>query len=203
MISLNNIILASKSSIRQKLLSNSGVSFTAIGSNLDEETAKIAMRQDGLSPAEQAFELAKLKATKLSMGNDNLVIGCDQILNFKNEAFDKVDNLIEAKQRLKLFQGHTHSLEGSCVIMRNGQLIWRHDSCADLTMHSLSDDFLDAYIEKAGPQILDAVGCYELEGIGAQLFSQIKGDYFSILGLPLIELLGFLRQYDSKVAHET
>lgn len=197
MIKIKNIILASKSAIRQKLLENSGVEFCGKASNIDEELAKISMRADGLKPADQAFELAKLKALKISRGNDDLVIGCDQILNFNGEAYDKVDNLADAKQRLKLFQGQTHSLEGACVIMQDGKLIWRYDSKADLTMHSLNDEVIDEYLVRAGPQILNAVGCYELEGVGAQLFSKIKGDYFAILGLPLIELLGFLQNYQN------
>lgn len=195
MIKIENIVLASKSAIRQKLLQNAGIVFETIASNIDEETAKIGMREAGLTPTEQAFELAKMKAQKISNGNDNLVIGCDQILNYENMAFDKVDSLAVAKERLKLFQGKTHYLEGSLVIMKSGQLIWRFDSKAELTMHNLNDELIDEYIKAAGSQILHAVGCYELEGIGSQLFSRIKGDYFAILGLPLIELLTFLRQY--------
>ena len=199
MIKLNNIILASKSSIRQKLLQSAGVQFKAVAANIDEETAKVGMREIGLSPASQAFELAKMKAQKISNGNSDLVIGCDQILNFENQAFDKVDDIAQAKQKLKLLQGKTHYLEGSLVIMQSGNLIWRFDSKAELTMHSLTDEEINHYLEASGEQILNAVGCYELEGLGAQLFSKINGDYFAILGLPLIELLAFLRQYQTSL----
>lgn len=197
MINIPNLILASKSQIRAKLLLGAGVEFTAIASNVDEETAKIGMREQGLSPATQAHELAKIKAQKISAGNNNIVIGCDQILNFGGIAYDKANNLEQAKQRLKSFRGKTHSLENAVVIMQNGRLIWRSDKSANLTMHNFSDEFLDNYISRAMPSILHSVGCYELEGLGAQLFSKIEGDYFAILGLPLIELLAFLRQYKS------
>lgn len=195
MINIPNLILASKSQIRAKLLTNAGVEFSIKASNVDEETAKIAMREQGLSPAKQAHELAKIKAQKISIGNNNIVIGCDQILNFNGIAYDKAENLEIARQRLKEFRGQTHSLENAVVIMQDGKLIWRSDKSAFLTMHNFSDKFLEQYLTKSMPSILHSVGCYELEGLGAQLFSKIEGDYFAILGLPLIELLAFLRQY--------
>ena len=187
------LILASSSAIRRKLLADAGVAFTARNSMLDEENAKIAMREQQLNPAQQAHELALLKAKKISKGNDNFVIGCDQILALNGQAFDKAHDMESAKERLKALRGKAHVLETAIVIAREGKLIWRYDASPRLIMRNFSDEFLDSYLNISGERILSSVGCYQLEGMGSQLFEKIDGDYFSILGLPLLELLAYLR----------
>lgn len=187
------IILASTSYIRRQLLNDAGVEFEAKNSNLDEEMVKIGLRENGLKPHEQAHELAKLKAFKLSRGNDDFVIGCDQILSLEGQEFDKAASMDEARERLKTFRGKSHNLETAITILKNGQMIWRHDASPRLQMRNFSDEFLEYYLEKSGEQILKSVGCYQLEGMGIQLFDKIEGDYFSILGLPLLELMSYLR----------
>lgn len=191
------IILASQSAIRKKLLENANIEFIAINSGVDEELAKISLRQMGIKPQDQAHELAKLKAQKISNKYPNdFVIGCDQMLALNDEVFDKANNLEEAKQRLLYFRGKTHSLCNSVVIYHNNALIWRMDSAPKLKMRDFSDDFLDHYLNICGEKILSSVGCYQLEGMGLQLFEEIKGDYFTILGLPLIETTNFLRLHN-------
>lgn len=188
-----NLILASKSFIRRKILEDAKVPFEYKDSRLDEEMVKHSLRAEGLSPAEQAHELAFLKAQKVSIGRPEFVLGADQILSLDGKAYDKASNMIEAKERLKEFRGKTHRLETSIVIVQNSKLIWRYDCAPKLKMRDFSDEFLDYYLEEAGDEILSSVGCYQLENIGAQLFDKIEGDYFSILGLPLIETMAFLR----------
>ena len=191
------IILASQSYIRRQLMDNAMVDYIAINSGVDEEMAKLSLRQEGVAPKYQAHELAKLKAQKLSQKNPNdFVIGADQMLCLGNEVFDKAQSMDEARQRLQYFRGKTHYLQNAVVIYRNNQLIWRLDTAPKLKMRDFSDEFLDHYLEKSGDKILSSVGCYQLEGMGLQLFEKIEGDYFAILGLPMIETLAFLRQHD-------
>ncbi|KAF0117117.1 MAG: septum formation protein [Hyphomonadaceae bacterium] len=175
------------------MLADAGLEFTARDSMLDEENAKIAMREQQLNPAQQAHELALLKAKKISNGNDDFVIGCDQILALNGQAFDKAHDMECAKERLKALRGKAHVLETAIAIAREGKLIWRYDASPRLVMRDFSDEFLDNYLNISGERILSSVGCYQLEGMGSQLFEKIDGDYFSILGLPLLELLAYLR----------
>lgn len=193
----SKIILASQSYIRKKLLENAQIEFTAINSGIDEEMAKISLRQLGIKPKDQAHELAKLKAQKISNKFPNdFVIGCDQMLALGNEVFDKANNMKEAKERLLYFRGKTHSLCNAIVIYHNNNLIWRMDCAPKLKMRNFTDDFLEHYLNQCGEKILSSVGCYQLEGMGLQLFEEIKGDYFAILGLPLIETVNFLRLHN-------
>lgn len=194
------LILASTSAIRQKLLAHSGINFTAKNAFVDEETAKIALREQQLSTSQQAHELAFMKARKVSTGNDDYVIGCDQILSLDGQAFDKANDMATARARLQELRNKSHTLETAIVIARQGNLIWRFDASPRLSMRDFTDEFLDNYLKQAGENILSSVGCYQLEGLGAQLFEKIEGDYFSILGLPLLELLAYLRLH--KIAEE-
>ncbi len=139
--------------------------------------------------------MAELKALRVSRARpDDLVIGADQVLSFKGSLISKCASLVEAEDLLRRLRGHNHLLIGGLVLARGGASIWRHRGQASLTMRNFSDEFLKAYLRREGRGILETVGCYRLEGEGAQLFDAIEGDYFSILGLALLPLLAALRE---------
>lgn len=188
-----DIVLASGSASRRAILSGAGVEALAVKPNVDEDAAKAAMRLDDMSVRDQAMQLAELKAVKVSRGRPGLVIGGDQMLNFDGEAFDKPADLESAGKQLSRLSAGSHRLETALVIAENGQPVWRHLARPKLTMRPLSEAFIAAYLDACGDALLSTVGGYQLEGRGAQLFTQIEGDYFSILGLPLLPLLGYLR----------
>lgn len=191
------LILASQSKIRRQVLENAGIKFDSMASNVDEEMAKIALREAGLKPSEQAHELAKLKAQKLSKRfSEAYVIACDQMLALGDEVYDKAASMDEALERLRHFRGKTHYLQNAMVIYKGGEFIWRYDCAPRLKMRNFSDEFMQNYLAAAGEDILSSVGCYQLEGLGVQLFEEISGDYFAILGLPLLPLLAFLRNHN-------
>ena len=188
-----NIILASGSASRRSLLAGAGVQAQSIKPNVDEDAAKRAMRADKMSVRDQAMQLAEMKAVKVSGQVEGLVIGGDQMLNLEGSAFDKPHNLDAATKHLKKLSGKSHTLETAIVIAENGVPVWRHLARPTLTVRALSDGFIKAYIKSCGPPLLTTVGAYQLEGMGAQIFSKIEGDYFSILGLPLLPLLDYFR----------
>ena len=190
---MTNIILASGSASRRALLAGAGVVAQSIKPNVDEDTAKIAMRGDGMSVRDQAMQLAEMKAVKVSRSEPGFVIGGDQMLNLEGEAFDKPADLGAAADHLRKLSGKSHTLETAIVIAENGEPIWRHLARPKLTVRTLSEGFIETYIETCGSALLSTVGAYQLEGMGAQIFSKIEGDYFSILGLPLLPLLDYFR----------
>ena len=187
------ITLASGSASRRALLAGAGVEAASIKPNVDEDSAKAAMRAEGMSVRDQAMQLAELKAVKVSNRTEGLVIGGDQMLSLDREAFDKPVDLEAARDHLRKLSGKSHTLETAIVICENGTPVWRHLARPKLTMRPLSKAFIDDYVERVGEPLLSTVGAYQLEGLGAQLFNQIEGDYFSILGLPLLPLLDYLR----------
>ncbi|HEV2533007.1 Maf family protein [Phenylobacterium sp.] len=189
------VVLASTSRARRAVLAGAGLEFQAVDSGLDEEAAKTALKSQGASPRKIAEALAEAKAVKASAAHNGLVIGADQTLEFEGALYDKVETLEAARARLKLLRGRPHRLHSAVVVAQGGAAVWRNLASATLTMRDFSDGFLEAYLATEGEAALGSVGCYRLEGPGAQLFSAIEGDYFAILGLPLLGLLEFLRQH--------
>lgn len=190
---MTDVILASGSASRRALLAGAGVEATSIKPNVDEDAAKAAMRADGLSVRDQAMQLAEMKAVKVSQTTPGLVIGGDQMLNLDGAAFDKPADLEAAKDHLRKLSGQSHRLETAIVVAENGHPVWRHLARPKLTVRTLSEKFIDDYVATCGVGLLSTVGAYQLEGRGSQIFTQIEGDYFSILGLPLLPLLDYFR----------
>jgi len=160
---------------------------------VDEEALKAALRAEGLPVRDQAMALAEMKAVRVSQSTEGLVIGGDQMLALGDEAFDKPKDLAGARDHLRCLSGKGHTLETALVVCEQGAAVWRHLSRPRLQMRQLSEPFIDSYVARCGEALLSTVGAYQLEGLGSQLFTQIEGDYFSILGLPLLPLLDYLR----------
>ncbi len=187
------VTLASGSASRRALLAAAGVTADAVAPNVDEDSLRTALRTEGVSVRDQAMQLAEMKAIRVSNGRLGLVIGGDQMLALGNDAFDKPATLTEARNHLTRLSGQAHTLETAIVVCEEGRPVWRHLARPKLTMRTLSPEFIDSYVGQCGDTLLSTVGAYQLEGLGAQLFSRIEGDYFSILGLPLLPLLDYLR----------
>lgn len=187
------VTLASTSQSRRALLAAAGVEAEGVAPNVDEAAFRDSMRAARLPVREQAMQLAELKAMRVSAKRAGLVIGGDQMLALGDEAFDKPANMAAAKDHLRRLSGKSHTLETAIVICEDGAPVWRHLARPKLTMRALSETFIDTYTAQCGESLLSTVGAYQLEGLGAQLFTRIEGDYFSILGLPLLPLLDYLR----------
>ncbi len=177
------------------MLRSAGVAFDAVSPGVDEETAKAALLAEGTGPRDVADALAELKAIRVSARRPGLVIGADQTLDFDGDLIDKASTLAEARERLTRLRGRPHRLHAGVVVARDGEAIWREVKTSTLHMRPFSDAYLDAYLERQGEAVLSSVGCYQLEGEGVQLFDRIEGDYFAILGLPLVGLLDLLRRH--------
>lgn len=190
-----NLVLASGSAIRRQVLAAAGLGFEVEVARVDEEGAKASLRAEGLKPREQADALAELKALAVSRKRTGLIIGADQMLAIDGETLDKPKDMEEARSHLMRMRGKTHELLCAAVVAREGSIIWRHIETPRLRMRSFSDAFIDDYLARAGGDVLKSVGAYQLEGLGAQLFDRVEGDYFSVLGLPLLPLLQFLREH--------
>jgi septum formation protein len=189
------VTLASQSKVRAQLLAAAGVDFTTENSGVDEDAVKTALLAERASPRDIADALAEAKAVKVSRRRPGLVIGADQTLDLEGELFDKARDLAEARARLGRFSGKTHRLHSAVVVAQDGTAIWRALESPALTMRPLSEAFMDAYLARNVEAALSSVGCYRLEGEGIQMFSRIDGDYFAILGLPLLGLLDLLRRH--------
>lgn len=192
-MSRREIILASGSASRRALLANAGITADAVKPLIDEEAVRAGLRADNMPIRDQAMQLAELKALKVSSNRGGLVIGGDQMLALGERAFDKPADLTEARGHLEALSGKSHRLETAIVVAEHGSIVWRHLARPKLTMRPLSANFISNYLEATGEKVLQTVGAYQLESIGSQLFSSIEGDYFSILGLPLLPLLDYLR----------
>ena len=194
------VTLASQRAARQMILKNAGVAFEAVSPGVDEDAAKAALLAEQVAPRDIADALAEMKAVKVSTKRPGLVIGADQTLDLRGKLFDKAETLAQAREHLLELRGQTHKLHAAVVVARDGQPIWRVVESAALTVRPFSEAWLDTYIERRGEALLWSGGCYELESEGVQLFSQVDGDYFTILGLPLIGLLDFLRLHGALAA---
>lgn len=191
---MTRIILASQSAARSQVLASAGVTFDKIVSGVDEDQVKTRILAEGGGPKAVAQALADIKALTVSDLQPGLVIGADQTLEFAGALYDKATSLDEARARLLALRGKPHHLHSAVTLAKDGEVLWSETACATLTMRDFSEPFLDAYLQMEGDGLLGSVGCYRLEGPGAQLFAQIEGDYFAILGLPLLGLLDQLRQ---------
>ena len=189
-----NLVLASKSVTRRAVLDGAGVAYEAVGSGVDEDVAKQALLARRATPRQIAEALAEDKALAVSVGRPELVIGADQTLEFQGALYDKAETLEAARARLKMLRGKPHMLHSAVVVAERGAVVWRETQSATLKMRDFSDAFLEDYLATEGEAALGSVGCYRLEGLGVQLFSKIEGDYFAILGLPLMGLLDLLRR---------
>jgi len=190
------VVLASASPARAALLRAAGIPMTIDAAAVDEAEVKASLRTAGAEPAAIAEALAELKAERVSRRHPgSLVIGADQVLECDGALFDKPPDLAAARNQLLTLRGRRHQLVSAVVLARDGQRVWHHVDRANLTMRDFSSRFLDHYLQSAGEAALSSVGAYQLEGVGAQLFAGIDGDYFTILGLPLLPLLDILREH--------
>jgi septum formation protein len=193
-LALQEIVLASASPVRRRLLEAAGVRLIVDPAAIDEAEMRMSFLAEGAPARDMADALAVLKAERVSLRHPGmLVLGADQVLALAGKVFEKPTNLAQARAQLAALAGRTHTLHSALVAARDGAVIWRHVASARLTMRPLSDAFIGAYLAAAGASVLSSVGAYALEGLGAQLFSRIEGDYFTVLGLPLLPLLDFFR----------
>lgn len=192
----HRLILASSSKARHTMLKNAGVECEAIASMIDEEGYKQAMKAEGANAAQAAETLAEMKALRMYRQRpDGIVIAADQMLECNGIWFDKPKDRDHTRAQLLALRGKTHQLVSAAVIYKEGSRIWGTIDTAHLTMRNFTDEWLDDYLDAAGEDIFHCVGGYQLEGIGAQLFTEVRGDYFTVLGLPLLPLIGFLRDH--------
>lgn len=189
------LILASTSPIRAQLLRAAGLQIETVPPRVDEDAIRHALEADGAGPRDLADALAEMKARKVAEKYaDRVVLGCDQVLEFKGRALSKVTTRDAAADLLAQLSGQAHDLLSAAVVYENARPVWRTVATVRLTMHPLTPAEIDAYLDRTWPDVAGAVGCYMLEAEGARLFSAIEGDYFTVLGLPLLPLLSYFRQ---------
>lgn len=191
---MNPFILASKSPTRIALLDNAAISFKAIPARIDERAVEAPLIAEGRTAAEIALALAEAKALDVAASRaGSRVVGADQTLDVDGERLNKPPTIDAARSQLRSLSGRTHYLNTAVVVVDRGTVRWRHVETVGLTMRALSDAAIDGYLDRVGDVALTSVGAYQIEGPGIQLFDRIDGDYFAILGLPLLPLLRWLR----------
>ena len=191
-----SFILASKSQSRAKLLANAGLSFDVKPAGVDEDSVKASLLEQDASGKDIATTLAELKAQAVQADPLIYVLGADQVLICEDQLYNKPRNAKDIHDQLNALRGKTHTLISAVAIAKAGSVLWRHVDEARLTMRDFSAAFLDDYIARNEQEIMQSVGAYKLEGEGSHLFSQIEGDYFTILGLPLLPVLDFFRLHE-------
>ena len=190
------VVLASASAARARMIGNAGVSFDIDAAAIDEVAVKEAARVAGCNVTEAAKQLASAKALVVAARHpDCLVIGADQMLECEHRWFDKPRDREDARENLIFLRGREHHLVSGVAVARDGQVLWSAVDVARLRMRNFSDRFLEHYLEHAGAAVTESVGACKLEGLGIQFFERIDGDFFTILGMPLLPLLAFLRRH--------
>ena len=189
------LILASSSPFRKAMLENAGLSVEALPAGIDERAVELALEGTGSTPEDVALVLAEAKALRVSEERPGaLVLGCDQTLSLAGELFHKPVDMEGARRHLLALSGRTHQLCSAVVLARDGVALWRYAGIANMTMRKLSPAFIGRHLARVGNRALGSVGAYQIEGEGIQLFEKIDGDHFTIVGLPLLELLNKLRE---------
>jgi septum formation protein len=190
------LILASASPSRRQMLLNAGLDFEIVPSGVDEDEVKRSLSAERASAQDIATTLAEMKALRVSTRRPGaMVIGADSTLVCEGQLYDKPATLSAARGQLRALGGRTHELVSSVTVAQNGARLWHATEVGRLTMRPLTDSFIDAYLARAGEAVCASVGAYQLEGLGAHLFTRIEGDYFTVLGLPLLPLLAFLAEH--------
>lgn len=188
------VVLASSSPIRSQLLNNAGVAHEILSPQIDEDSVKMAMLADGSQHCDVADTLADMKARRVSLQRpENYVLGCDQVLSFAGSLYSKPESKQDLQKQLREMSGKTHQLISAAVIYKDMQPIWRYVGAVKLSMRILSDNAIEKYVESNWGSVKFCTGGYEIERKGTQLFEKIQGDYFCILGLPLLEVISFLK----------
>jgi septum formation protein len=191
----SSLVLASASPFRRALLENAGLVFEAKAAEIDERALEKPLEDKGAAPETVALELAEAKARDVARHFAGaLVIGSDQTMSLGSRVFHKPKTMAEAATHLLSLSGQTHRLNSAVVLLRGEEVIWRHVSSAHMTVRPLTADFVERHLQRVGEKALSSVGAYQLEGEGIQLFEKIEGDYFTILGLPMLPLLSKLRE---------
>ncbi|MCB1386640.1 MAG: Maf family protein [Nitratireductor sp.] len=190
-----SLILASRSPTRARMLRDAGIPFKTAAARIDERAVEAPLSEADLPPADIAEVLAIAKAEAVSGGNPGaLVIGCDQLLAFEGALLHKVEDMEGARRRLLQLSGKTHHLHSAVAIVRDGEVLWSHVDPAAITFRPLTPAFVGRHLAEAGEAVLGSVGAYQIEGLGVQLFERVEGDFFAIMGLPLLPLLAELRR---------
>ncbi|MBB6011234.1 septum formation protein [Aquamicrobium lusatiense] len=189
------LVLASGSPFRKAMLVSAGVDVEAVPAEIDERAVEAPLQDSGVSPEDVAVILAEAKALEVSERRPGaLVLGCDQTLSLGDEVFHKPAGMEGARRHLLALSGKTHQLNSAAVLVRNGEVLWRHVGIANLTMRKLEPAFIGRHLARVGDKALSSVGAYQIEGEGIQLFEKVEGDHFTIVGLPLLPLLSELRR---------
>jgi septum formation protein len=189
-----DLVLASASETRARMFENAGIAFEALPVRIDEDAVRASLEAEGAGPRDVADALGEFKALKAQEKRpDAIVVGSDQVLALGRRVFAKPSSREVAAEQLGALAGQTHHLYSSAVLYHEGQPVWRAVGVARMSMHALSPAEIEAYLDVTWPEVASSVGAYHAEGYGARLFSRIEGDWFSVLGLPLLELCSFLR----------